>query len=1090
MKPSRSTLQALKKVLPLVFAFAIAFTAMPIDAYAQQTAAGQENQRLRLFSDAIRARDAGDYQQAKQYLDQLIQIAPDDPMVKSLLDDVNRNLNGGGTAAPAAMAAPQPAARPSTMGPPPAAAGATGGNMNQADRMRMMSAAVQAEQAGDLQTAQSILQRLAAANPNDPQVRAKLASVNAKLGGGSSTGGTGRTSITRTSQPAPAGSPAQSTSSGGGSISGIAADQEAQIEKAMDDVQRARVLAQEGYFEGAHDLLTDLTTSIQDNSATRPLIKAIEEERIKVVLEMVSVTKDIEKIQEAEEYYAEYTNKYGGEHTHMAMKLRGMIDNVAQNPYNQRLRDVSPEYVIAKDEVDRLIVVGRSQFLFGDLQGAQQTLNQATAIDPDNVEAKALLTEIAKTLNEEGEWNRYRTREQMLEEVNRAWTRPAVFKRPDTGPEIKGKPPLLDKLENIKIPTVSFDGMPLNRVVDQLSALSVEYDLNSAEGDKGVNMVLMDRAAQNPPVTITLRNFTLDKVLEYVTRTVGFQYVIQDDAVLVQPGGGPGDELETRFFPISRATVIRLTGGGTETSGGGGGGGNPFATGADAFGGGGGGGSSQIDTEGKLKSFFQRAGVGFDNVPNSTLAFDGSQLIVTQTIRNLDKMQVILRRYDETKQVEIESKFLEVRQGLLEELGFDWMISNNNAGNVFNTAPVRVVNTSSAGQAINRLSPQIEQLFTQEVFVSPGAGSLSLEGIDPIVEQLTFPGDSYASNGSLVTLGEYRQLIANQLVNPDTGSTRQQLTGDAGSLRNLQNTFLTTNSTSGNGAIVANGQVLTIPNIPPSPPGAANLGGNRASMSVNFGVFDFLNIQTVVRALEQETGSDLMSSPKITVLSGKTASITVAQELIYPESYGDVEAEVSDSGGSSSGNSANVGVVVTPGTPQDFTTRNIGVELEVTPTVEDDDSISLRLEPRVTEFEGFVEYGGQAVAIAGSTTVTVPSGFFQPIFSVRHVRTEVTIYDGATVLMGGLTREEVKSVNDSIPFLGDIPLVGRLFRSEGKTQQKRNLLIFVTANLISPGGSPAKQSYRTVEANSLFQNPIIVTPGGAVNRSIDPTDVR
>jgi len=58
--------------------------------------------------------------------------------------------------------------------------------------------------------------------------------------------------------------------------------------------------------------------------------------------------------------------------------------------------------------------------------------------------------------------------------------------------------------------------------------------------------------------------------------------------------------------------------------------------------------------------------------------------------------------------------------------------------------------------------------------------------------------------------------------------------------------------------------------------------------------------------------------------------------------------------------------------------------------------------------------------------------------------------------MGGLTREEVKKVDDKVPFFGDLPLVGRLFRSKGESSQKRNLLIFVTANLVSPGGSPKK----------------------------------
>ena len=138
------------------------------------------------------------------------------------------------------------------------------------------------------------------------------------------------------------------------------------------------------------------------------------------------------------------------------------------------------------------------------------------------------------------------------------------------------------------------------------------------------------------------------------------------------------------------------------------------------------------------------------------------------------------------------------------------------------------------------------------------------------------------------------------------------------------------------------------------------------------------------------------------------------------------------------------------------------------------------LNPKVTEFEGFVEYGGQSIAIAGNppTTVTIPSGFYQPIFGVRELTTKVTIWDGATIVMGGLTREDVRKANDKVPVLGNVPVLGRLFRSRGESAQKRNLLVFVTANLVSPGGSLRKQPVAGVSTGSLYQNPTIVTPAG------------
>jgi len=404
-----------------------------------------------------------------------------------------------------------------------------------------------------------------------------------------------------------------------------------------------------------------------------------------------------------------------------------------------------------------------------------------------------------------------------------------------------------------------------------------------------------------------------------------------------------------------------------------------------------------------LQVFFQSAGVNFD-IPGASLAFDGEQLIITQSRRNLERMRVILRNYNEVKQVEIESKFLEVQQGDLDELGFDWSVSSDDF----------------------------------PVFADLGQPALDANGY------------------------------------PITAYNRNFNTGN----RNLSSTFA---AGSGSSDIVIDG-VVTASNAPPNLTTAIDLAAAASNVITSSGwSVAGANVDLAIRALSRKAGSDLMSAPKVTVLSGKRATITVAQELRYPESYGDIESTVSSGDRDSGGGS----VSITAGTPQDFVTRNVGVEMSVTPNVENDNTISLILEPRVTEFEGFVEYGGPSVAIAGDTTVTVPAGFYQPIFSVREITTEVTVFDGATVVMGGLTRDEVKTVNDKVPVLGDIPVLGRLFRSEGVSRQKRNLLIFVTANLVSPGGSPAGQNYRNVKANSLFQNPSIMTPSGAVNRSIN-----
>lgn len=252
--------------------------------------------------------------------------------------------------------------------------------------------------------------------------------------------------------------------------------------------------------------------------------------------------------------------------------------------------------------------------------------------------------------------------------------------------------------------------------------------------------------------------------------------------------------------------------------------------------------------------------------------------------------------------------------------------------------------------------------------------------------------------------------------------------GALNSIRTLSGAFSSTSGSSGGAT-------------PPQIPTGVNLATNAtANVDVTGGIVDGLKLRGIITALQQEDGTELLSSPRLTVLSGATASITVAQEMRYPQSYDRVNTDVGS--GSSSGS------ILTAPTPLDFTTRNIGVQMQVTPYVEDDGSITLILAPEVTQFERFIDYGGQSVVVNGGTTQQVPSGFFQPVFSVRKLTTEVNIPSGSTLLLGGLTREESVTVRDKVPVLGNIPVLGRAFRSEGSSKIKKNLVVFVTARLV------------------------------------------
>jgi general secretion pathway protein D len=229
------------------------------------------------------------------------------------------------------------------------------------------------------------------------------------------------------------------------------------------------------------------------------------------------------------------------------------------------------------------------------------------------------------------------------------------------------------------------------------------------------------------------------------------------------------------------------------------------------------------------------------------------------------------------------------------------------------------------------------------------------------------------------------------------------------------------------------------------------------------GVFTDPQFQLVMRALNQKKGVDLLSSPRVTCKSGQEAEISIVREFKYPTEYN--PPQVPTTGSSSM-------IAVTPTTPTAFDVKPTGVQLHVQPTVGADGStIDLQLEPQVVEFEGFINYGSPIYGLSfnesylngllsftTSSALLTPNVINQPIFSTRKVRTSVSVWDGQTVMLGGLIREDVQKVEDKVPFLGDIPIAGRIFRSSVDQHTKRNLMIFVTARLINPAGDPINVS--------------------------------
>jgi type II secretory pathway component GspD/PulD (secretin) len=213
------------------------------------------------------------------------------------------------------------------------------------------------------------------------------------------------------------------------------------------------------------------------------------------------------------------------------------------------------------------------------------------------------------------------------------------------------------------------------------------------------------------------------------------------------------------------------------------------------------------------------------------------------------------------------------------------------------------------------------------------------------------------------------------------------------------------------------------------------------------------DLSMILHMLSRRSDTDLLSAPKVVTKSGQEAIMKVVTEYIYPTEFEVQEIDASGGGGSGSTSV----VVPTPFMvePQNFEMREVGVILQVVPEVSaEGQMINLMLNPQVVSEPVWKNYGTKIPGLMTQEYTDLPME--QPFFHVRSVETALSVYNGATVVMGGLITEDRKTMEDKIPFLGDLPYIGRLFRSRSEQSVKRNLLVFVTARLVDPAGRVVK----------------------------------
>jgi len=711
-------------------------------------------------------------------------------------------------------------------------------------------------------------------------------------------------------------------------------------------------------------------------------------------------------------------------------------------------KTITPAFAEKRDEVGKLLSEGEGYFNTGRFDLAMKRYDQVLNLDPYNTAARNGMEMVNKQRTEYYDAAYNETRGRMLWLVDRAWERPVRnFRGTARGTDTasaeaieaaSAKDKITKKLNSIVIKNIDISGATVREAVDELKRKSREFDTSEADPRlRGVNIVLKlpqpgagvdsddlpadgeatgDVAAvpaADASITMALRNVPLVEAVRYLTEISGLKYKIEPFAVSIVPATENTDELFTKEYRVSPSFIPATAGAASTTA--------PTA-GAQ--------GSSENNARIKggrdATAFLKEQGIPFPDGAFAQYIAAGSKLIVRNTQANIDTIDILVEgdMGVPPTQVEIESKFVEVSQNNLNELGFDWLLGPFAiGGGVYGDGGTR-----------------------------PGGLARGADYYDD------FPFESVGSN-------------------PVTAGNRNGI------------------GTSVTSAVTANSLDALLAKVPQ--------GTNVASPGILgiAGVFSNPQFQVVIRALSQQKGVDLMSAPKVTTKSGNKATIKIIREFPYPSEFDPPQVPQNNNnqiGGGNTGGIQMIGGMVSPATPSAFEKRDVGVSLEVEPQVGADNyTIDLSLSPEVVEFDGFVNYGSPVIGprfnpllvTPGNpsgigTFVITPNVMNQPVFSVRKVTTSVTIWDGQTVAMGGLIREDVQKVNDKVPVLGDIPLAGRLFRSNVDQRIKKNLIVFVTARLMDSEGKPLIQTDEQEDTVDPLGVPVDLDPPAVTTRSL------
>jgi len=519
------------------------------------------------------------------------------------------------------------------------------------------------------------------------------------------------------------------------------------------------------------------------------------------------------------------------------------------------------------------------------------------------------------------------------------------------------------------------------------------------------------QTAENTTVTLVVDNVSLIDAIRYICKSANLHFRVENYAVVIAAKDVPLDEFIRKTFPIDKEILASSIMGDLSND--------------------------------NVKQYLIDRGIPFPS--GASVRYDemSSRLTVFNTSEALDRVEDLIDQMDVSDpQVLIQVKFVEIEMSDLQELSFDYTFSRiaptwdevtasgiqplsatGNEGTIADSSFIMYYQNSESSGSSRTLGPTEDPARAQ----SP----LTADDIENMEKMEVYAGDTYYVPDNLA---EGEAFYSGVLQNEAAKNYGHHITWGPNSHfnRNAQTSAGIFGATTG----MQNDDVFNWSTY--------NADGYQFAGSIH--------------ALDNADSTEILSAPRLTTMNNQNAVIRMITEKYYPSDWDEAELETISTNGS------NV-PVFTPSIPSFGGATEEGIALQVRPRVEEDNyTIFLEMTPVIQEFIGWTDYS-YSIPL-GENNELYPNTLKMPIIEARYLNTNVMSYDGETVVLGGVIRDELSMIEDQYPILGDLPLIGRFFQGKGKGSRKTNLLIFLTSRLIKPDGSPFRedQSGRGVPA--------------------------